>query len=163
MTRRTLTSIIAIPAAGLTSLALGLIVTLPGCRAHRLELPPEPFGPIRAIRDLHRDAAALTGQMVRLRGRIVATRNLNPGQPFPWDVVYTLDDGTGTVPVHWFVQEPAPKDLKPPTLPGGSVIVTGKLKRDLELEGTRYPLLAHEQAEWHNQEHPLLPPHPLSQ
>jgi hypothetical protein len=139
---------------------LGWTLAFVGCRAHRAEPPQEPFGPIRAIRDLQRDAATLTGQMVRLSGRIAATRNLNPGEPFPWDVVYTVDDGTGTVPVHWFVQEPARKGLKPPALPDGTVLVTGRVKRDLELEGKRYPLVIHEQAEWHNERHPALPASP---
>lgn len=144
------------------SLLLALCLGLAGCRPRPPAAPPEPFGPIRPIRDIQQNAAQLMGQVVRLRGKLTQVRNLNPGQPFPWDVVYTVDDGTGSLPVHWFTQEKAPKAPKPPVLPNGEMIVTGRLKRDLELENKSYPLLIHEQAELHNQEHPMLPAAPTS-
>ena len=153
---------LAIGVAAATA-ALVLFLALPTRRHPSPAPPPEPFGPVRAIAAIGRDAAttrfagAPTGQMVRLRGRVVALRDLNPGQRFPWDVVYTVDDGTGTIPVHWFVQEPHPEELKPPVLPDNTVIVTGKVKRDLELDGKTYPVLLHEQADLHNQEHLTLP------
>jgi hypothetical protein len=83
-----------------------------GCPSRRTGAPPPPadsYGPIRSIADIRQNAATLTGQMVRLRGKITNLRNVNPGMPFPWDVVYTIDDGTGTIPVRWFTHEPAPK------------------------------------------------------
>jgi len=140
--------------------ALVIFLALPTRRHPSPASPPEPFGPIRAIAAIRRDAAALTGQIVRLRGRVVALRDLNAGQRFPWDVVYTVDDGTGTLPIHWFVQEQRPKEVKPPVLPDSTVIVTGKVKRDLELDGKTSPVILHEQAELHNQEHPTLPASP---
>jgi hypothetical protein len=45
-------------------------------------------------------------------------------------------------------------------MPGGEVIVTGRIKRDLELEQKTYPLIIHETAELHNQERPTLPAAP---
>jgi hypothetical protein len=140
--------------------ALVIFLALPTRHHPGLAPPPEPFGPIRSVAAIRRDAAALTGQIVRLRGRVVALRDLNSGQRFPWDVVYTVDDGTGALPIHWFVQEQRPKELKPPVLPDGTVIVTGKVKRDLELDGKTYPVILHEQADLHNQEHPILPASP---
>jgi hypothetical protein len=140
--------------------ALVLWLAFPARRRASPAPAPEPFGPIRSVAAIRHEAAALAGHRVRLRGRIVAVRDLNPGQPFPWDVVYTVDDGTGTLPVHWFVQERRPKELKPPVLPDGTVMVNGKIKRDLELDGKTYPVLLHEQAEAHNQEHPTLPASP---
>ena len=104
-----------------------------------------------------RDAATLMGQVVRLRGRLTVLRDLNSGMPFPWDVVYTVEDGTGTMPVHWFTQEQSPKGRRPPVLAGSIVIVTGKLKQNVDLEGQTYPLLIHELSELHNQERPTLP------
>jgi hypothetical protein len=140
--------------------ALVLFLALP-TRRHPSPAPqPEPFGPIRSIAAIRHDAATLTGQVVRLRGRVIALRNLNSGQRFPWDVVYTIDDSTGTLPIHWFVQEQHPEELKPPVLPDGTVIITGKIKRDLELDGKTYPVILHEQAELHNQEDPTLPASP---
>src|ERR1043166_9058152 len=110
---------------GLFLIALGAVITLsPGCRGRKPEAAPEPFGPIRPVADIRRDAAALTGQVVRVRGRLKEIRNLNPGQRFPWDVVYTVEDGSNSIPVHWFTQEKRPPELKPPSLPGGQVIVT---------------------------------------
>jgi hypothetical protein len=137
-----------------------LLLWLPGCRRAATPAPAAPFGPIRAIRDIQQDRPALVGQVVRLRGRITSVRDLNPGLSFPWDVVYTVEDGTGAAPVHWFTQEQSPKGRKPPVLAGDTVVVTGKLKQDVELEGKRYPLLIHEMAELHNQERPMLPTAP---
>jgi hypothetical protein len=126
-----------------------------------LTTPPEPFGPIRSIGEIRHDAATLTGQVVRIRGRITALRDLNPGHRFPWDIVYTVEDGSSNIPVHWFTQEKSPQDPRPPTLPDQTVIVTAKVKRDLELDGKTYPVILHEQAELHNQEHPTLPASPV--
>jgi hypothetical protein len=136
-----------------------------GCQSRRSAAPPpppDPYGPLRTIADIRQNAATLTGQMVRLRGRLTDLRNVNPGMPFPWDVVYTVDDGTGTIPVRWFTHEPAPKDPKPPTLPEDQVIVTGRVKQDLEVEGKTYPLLIHEETALHNQERPSLPATPAT-
>ena len=41
------------------------------------------------------------------------------------------------------------------------MIVTGKVKRNLELDDTTYPVLLHELAELHNQERPTLPASPV--
>jgi hypothetical protein len=148
--------------------ALVFFLALPTRRRPAPAPPPDPFGPIRSIADIKRDAATTrfagtpTGQAVRVRGRLTNLRDLNPGQFFPWDVVYTVDDGTGTLPVHWFVQEQRPGGVKPDTLPGDMVIVTGKLKRNVELEGKTYPLLIHEQPELHDVEHPTLPASPVA-
>jgi hypothetical protein len=144
-------------------LLAALTLAAVGCQSRRAApstTPPDPFGPIRSISDIRQNAATLTGQMVRLRGRITGLRNLNPGMPFPWDVVYTVDDGTGTLPIRWFTHEQAPKDPKPPILPDGQVIVTGRVKQALELEGKIYLLLIHEETALHNQERPTLPAAP---
>jgi hypothetical protein len=134
------------------------LLALPACRRAEPPAPPAaPFGPIRAIQEIRQDAATLAGQVVRVRGRLTALRDLNAGMPFPWDIVYTVEDGTGSVPVHWFTQEQSPKGRRPPVLAGNVVIVTGKVKQNVELEGQAYPLLIHELAELHNQEHPTLP------
>jgi RecJ-like exonuclease len=144
------------------ALLVGAAVALPGCRSRQREAAPEPFGPVRSIRDIRSQATELVGQVVRLRGRVTDVRDLNPGMPFPWDVVYTVEDETGTLPVHWFAQEPSPKERKPPTLAENSVIITGKVKLDVELEEKRYPLLIHELAELHNQERLQLPASPTA-
>jgi hypothetical protein len=163
--KKSVTFLVAIVLAAVIA-ALGFFLALSIRRHPGPTTPPEPFGPIRSIADIRRNAATTrfagtpTGQMVRLRGRVTALRDLNPGQLFPWDVVYTVDDGTGTVPVHWFVQEQRPGGVKPDTLPGDTVIVTGRVKHDLELEGKTYPLIIHEQAALHNVEHPTLPVSP---
>lgn len=166
MTQRTPakpTAVLLATAIAIGAAALGLFLARPVRHAGVPTGPREPFGPIRSIGQVRHDTASLTGQMVRIRGRITEVRNLNPGQPFPWDVVYTVEDGSASIPVHWFTQEKSPKELRPPALPDQTVIVTGKVKRDLELEGTTYPVVLHEQAELHNQEHPTLPASPAPQ
>lgn len=155
----TRSSIVTGTALSLALLA-GAAVTLPGCRSRQPEAPPQPFGPVRSIRDIRSEAGELVGQVVRLRGRVTAVRDLNPGMPFPWDVVYTVQDDTGAVPVHWLTHEQSPKERQPPALADGEVIVTGKVKLDVELEGKQYPLLIHELPERHNQERPTLPAAP---
>ena len=141
----------------LAGTTLGLLPGLTACRRTPPAPPAEPFGPIRANREIRQAAPTLVGQVVRLRGRITSVRDLNSGLSFPWDVVYTVDDGTDTVPVHWFTQQQSPKERKLPTLAGNTVIVTGKVKRNVDLNGKIYPLLIHEIAELHNQEKPALP------
>ena len=98
------------------SVALALLLVLPGCRPTKPASRPDPFGPIRSIQEIRQAAPALAGQVVRLRGRIGSVRDLNPGMPFPWDVVYTLEDNTGSIPVHWLSHEQRPKEIKPPAL-----------------------------------------------
>ena len=78
-------------------------------------------------------------------------------------MVYTLEDDTGAIPVHWLAHEKRPKEIKPPALPAGEVIVTGRVRQEVELEGKRYPLLIHELTELHNQERPTLPAAPVLQ
>jgi hypothetical protein len=144
----------------LSAMLVGGAVALLGCRSRQPEVAPEPFGPIRSVREIRSEAGTLVGQVVRLRGRVKEMRDLNPGMSFPWDVVYTVEDGTGSVPVHWFTQEQSPKARQPPALADGAVIVTGKVKLGVELEGKKYTLLIHELAELHNQERPALPAAP---
>jgi hypothetical protein len=141
----------------LVGAALGVAVAvLLVARSARQGAPPvlsaEPFGPIRRVAEVRQGVSTLMGQVVRVRGRLTGLRDLNPGQPFPWDVVYSVEDGTGFLPVHWFVQQQSPKERKPPVLPGDQVIVTARLKRDVELDGKTYPILLHEIAELHNRE-----------
>jgi hypothetical protein len=144
------------------ALLLGTAVALAGCRSRQPAAPPEPFGPVRSIRDIRSASGDLVGQVVRLRGRVTEVRDLNPGMPFPWDVVYVVQDETGSVPVHWFTQEKSPRERRPPTLTDSWVLVTGKVKLDVELEGKRYPLLVHELPELHNQARLILPASPGS-
>ena len=163
MTQRTPakpTAVLLATAIAVGAAALGLYLVRPAGHPGVPTAPPEPFGPIRSIGQVRHDAASLTGQIVHIRGRITELRNLNPGQPFPWDVVYTVEDGSSSISVHWFTQEKSPKELRPPTLPDQTVIVTGKVKRDLELEGQTYAVILHEEAALHNQEHPTLPTSP---
>jgi hypothetical protein len=152
-------AVLLVTAVAVVIAALGLFLTR-RVRQPGLPAPPEPFGPIRSIGQVRHDAASLTGQIVRIRGRITDIRDLNPGQPFPWDVVYTVADGSSQIPVHWFTQEKRPKELRPPTLPDRQVIVTGKVKRDLDLDGKTYPVILHELSELHNQARPTMPASP---
>jgi hypothetical protein len=163
MTSRTPSKSTAIILIIVAMAAVGWFFTRPLRHPRVPPAPVEPFGPIRSIAQVRQDAVSLTGKIVRVRGRLTAIRDLNPGERFPWDVVYTVQDATGQIPVHWFTQEKSPKDLRPPTMPQQEVIVTGKVKRDLDLDGTKYPVILHELAEWHNQEHPILPATPVAQ
>ena len=166
MTQRTpakTAAVLLVTAIAVAIAALGLFLTRPARHTGVPTAAPEPFGQIRSIGQVRHDAALLAGQIVRIRGRVTKIRDLNPGQRFPWDVVYTLEDGSSQIPVHWFTQEKSPKDVRPPTLPDRMVIVTGKVKRDLELDGKTYPVILHELTELHNQEHPTLPVSPVVQ
>ncbi len=151
---------VLILAAGLG--VAGLLARLSPRRAAPPVMAPDPLGPVRSVGEVRDAAATLAGSVVRLRGRITGCRDLNPGQPFPWDVLYTVTDATGSVPVHWFAQQPGSKDRRPLALPGDRVIVTGKVKRELELEGKTYPLVIHEITELHNHERLTLPATPTA-
>src|SRR5688572_17652670 len=98
--------------------ALALCLGGWGCRSRTPAAPPDPYGPIRSIQEIQSDAASLAGQVVRLRGRMTEVRDLNPGMSFPWDVVYTVEDATGSLPVHWLTHEQSPKERRPPVLAG---------------------------------------------
>ena len=112
MTQRTpakTTAVLLVTAIAVAIVALGLFLARPARHPGvPTAAPPEPFGPIRSIGQIRHDAASLTGQIVRIRGRVTQVRDLNPGEPFPWDVVYTVEDGSASIPVHWFAQEKSP-------------------------------------------------------
>src|SRR5207245_740173 len=101
------TAVLLVTAIAVAIAGLGLFLARPA-RHPGVPAPPEPFGPIRSIGQVRHDATSLTGQVVRIRGRVTEIRDLNPGHRFPWDIVYTVEDGSSSIPIHWFTQEKSP-------------------------------------------------------